>query len=61
MSKSTRNSMSILDAMREAVAKSMDEDHAITYCRARIHIPRVSTKMLREAYQTAVSIKEQLT
>lgn len=48
-----KNKMSIFDVMCEAVAKKMDEDHAVGYCRARIHIPRVSAKRLRDYFRMA--------
>lgn len=57
-----KKGLSILDAMREAIAKGKDCEAAIVYCRARIHIPRVSAKQLRECYETAkkTPIKESL-
>ncbi len=46
-----KDRMSIRDAMLESIRHLHDEEAAIRFVRARIHIPRISNKRLREYYR----------
>lgn len=51
--------MSIHDALQESLRLGHDEEHAIIYVRARIHIPtKVSNKRLREYYQDEIKMSK---
>jgi hypothetical protein len=49
--KPLRKGRSIVDVLREAAVKGLDEDQAVVFCRATIHIPKFSDRELRTTYQ----------